>query len=68
MEPPVLAYPQFDQPYVLLTDAFKDDLGAIRYQQQEGKMRVIAYASRTLSPAEKNYRLHSSRLELLALK
>ena len=31
-------------------------------------MRVIAYASRTLNPAEKNYHLHSSKLELLALK
>ena len=66
--PPILAYPQFDQPYVLHTDASKDGLGAILYQRQEGKVRVIAYASRTLNPAEKNYHLHSSKLELLALK
>ena len=65
---PILAYPQFDQPYVLHTDASKDGLGAILYQRQEGKMRVITYASRTLSPDEKNYHLHSSKLELLALK
>ena len=31
-------------------------------------MCVIAYESRTLSPAEKNYHLHSSKSELLALK
>ena len=30
--PPILAYPQFDQPYVLHTDASKDGLGAILYQ------------------------------------
>ena len=66
--PPILAYPQFDQPYVLHTDVSKDGLGAILYQRQEGKMCAIAYASRTLSPAEKNYHLHSSKLELLALK
>ena len=31
-------------------------------------MHVIVYVSRTLSPAEKNYHLHSSKLELLTLK
>ena len=31
-------------------------------------MKVISYASRTLSQAEKNYHLHSSKLEFLALK
>ena len=66
--PPILAYPQFDQPYVLHTDASKDGLGAILHKRQEGKVRVITYASRMLSPAEKNYHLHSSKLELLALK
>ena len=30
--------------------------------------RVISYASRTLSDAEKNYHLHSGELEFLALK
>ena len=36
------------------------------YQRQEGKMCLIAYVSRTLNPADKNYHLH--KLELLALK
>ena len=49
---------------MLHADASKDGLGAILYQGQEGKM----HASRTLSPAEKNYYLHSSKLELSALK
>ena len=31
-------------------------------------MRVIAYASRALSPAEKKYHLHAGKLEFLALK
>lgn len=31
-------------------------------------MRVIGYGSRTLTSAEKNYHLHSGKLEFLALK
>lgn len=31
-------------------------------------MVVIGYGSRTLTPAEKNYHLHSGKLEFLALK
>lgn len=31
-------------------------------------MRVIGYGSRTLTPAEQNYHLHSGKLEFLALK
>lgn len=63
---PVMAYPDFEKPYTLHTDASGDGLGAVLYQQQEGKTRVIAYASRTLTGAEKNY--HSTKLEFLALK
>ena len=41
-------------------------LGAVLYQLQGDKKRVIAYASRGLSKSEKNYSAH--RLEFLALK
>ena len=37
-------------------------------QKQDNKLKVISYASRTLTPAEKNYHLHSGKLEFLALK
>lgn len=66
--PPVLAYPDFNSPFTLHTDASQKGLGAVLYQWQNGKLRVIAYGSRTLSPAEKNYNLHSGKLEFLALK
>lgn len=66
--PPVLAYPNFELPFVLHTDASEQGLGAVLYQRQEGKLRVIAYGSRTLTPAERNYHLHSGKLEFLALK
>uniref|UniRef100_A0A3B3SU43 Gypsy retrotransposon integrase-like protein 1 n=1 Tax=Paramormyrops kingsleyae TaxID=1676925 RepID=A0A3B3SU43_9TELE len=66
--PPVLAYPNFDLPFVLHTDASNEGLGAVLYQQQGNKLRVIGYGSRTLTTAEKNYHLHSGKLEFLALK
>ena len=64
--PPILAYPDYNQEMFIHTDASQQGLGCILYQIQEGKRRVIAYGSRTLLPAEKNY--HSTKLEFLALK
>ena len=68
--PQVMAYPDFHSPFILNTDASGVGLGAVLYQKQgEEKLnRVISYASRTLSPAENNYHLHSGKLEFLALK
>ena len=64
---PVLAYADYTKPFVLHTDASTTGLGAILYQKQEdGKERVIAYASRTLNKSERNYDVH--KLEFLALK
>ena len=31
-------------------------------------LRVVGYGTRTLTPAERNYHLHSGKLEFLALK
>ena len=66
--PPVMAYPDYSQPFVLHTDASQSGLGAVLYQRQSGKMRVIGFASRTLTPAEQKYHFHSGKLEFLALK
>ena len=66
--PPVMAYPNFEEPFLLHTDASETGLGAVLYQQQNGVLQVIAYGSRTLSPSERNYHLHSGKLEFLALK
>ncbi|XP_055017481.1 LOW QUALITY PROTEIN: uncharacterized protein LOC129411251 [Boleophthalmus pectinirostris] len=63
---PVLAFANPKLPYVLHTDACCEGLGAALYQEQDGKLRVIAYASRGLSKSEKNYPTH--KLEFLALK
>lgn len=55
VEPPILAFPDFTKPFTLHTDASNQGLGAVLYKEQAGKMRVIAYASRTLTESEKNY-------------
>ena len=47
---PVLDYANYKKPFRLHTDASDLGLGVVLYQQDEnGKNRVIAYASRTLS-------------------
>ena len=64
---PILAYADYSKSFILHTDASRDGLGAILYQkQQDNSQRVIAYASRGLSPSERNYPAH--KLEFLALK
>ena len=63
---PILAYPDCQLPFTLHTESSTDGLGVVLYQKQDGKLRVIAYASRSVSKAESNYPAH--KLEFLALK
>ena len=56
VNPPVLAYPNFERSFVLHTDASKDGLGAVLEQEQDdGRLHPVAYASRSLNKHEKNY-------------
>lgn len=69
LEAPILAFADFRLPFRLYTDASKVGLGAVLSQVQDGKECVIAYASRSLAPAERDDANYSSfKLELLALK
>ena len=66
MTPPILAYPDYDQPFILDTDTSRLGLGCSLFQMQNGKLIVLGFGSRTLVGAGKKY--HSSKLEFLALK
>ena len=63
---PILAFPDYKLPFILHTDSSTEGLGAVPYQKHEGKLRVIAYASRSVTKTESNYPTH--KLEFLALK
>jgi hypothetical protein len=56
---PILASPQDLGEYILDTDASSSGLGAVLQQRQNGEIRVISYASRTLSRAEQH---HTTRI------
>ena len=65
-EAPLLAFPDFHQSFLLETDASGLRLGAVLSQKQEdGTIRPLAFASRTLQTHEQNYGV--TELEALAV-
>lgn len=66
---PVLAYADFSLPFILEVDASHSGLGAVLSQEQGGRVRPVAFASRGLKPTERNMSNYSSmKLEFVALK
>ena len=69
LQAPILAYADYTLPFIVYTDASNCGLGAVLAQEQDGLERVIAYASRSLHPPERNDANYSSfKLEFLAMK
>lgn len=52
---PVLTCPDYNQPFEVHTDASNYGIGAMLTQTRDGKEHPIAYMSKSLSAAEKNY-------------
>ena len=65
LEAPILAYPDPEENFILDTDASGYGVGAVLSQIQDGKERVIAFGSRTLTKEERRY--CTTRRELLAV-
>ncbi|GMG18210.1 unnamed protein product [Phytophthora fragariaefolia] len=64
---PILALPDPDRPFSVVCDASDFAIGCTLLQADaEGRERVIAFESRQLKAAEKNYPVHDK--ELLAMK
>ena len=65
ISPPVLSFPSKLGKFILYTDASEFAIGGVLCQLQDGHERVIAYASRKLSDAEKRYGI--TKKEMLAV-
>ena len=64
---PVLAFADFEKPFLLETDTSSCSLGVVLSQKQDdNKYHLVTYASWELKGGETKY--HSSKLEFLALK
>ena len=67
MTAPILAFADFEKPFMLETNASKEGLGAVLSQKQgDGCYHPIVFANCALHVGEKNY--HSSKLKFLPLK
>src|SRR5271170_7781618 len=63
---PILAIPTYDKKFTVECDASDFATGAVLSQTQEdGTMHPIAYISKSMTPAERNYDVHDK--ELLAI-
>ena len=67
LQAPILAFQDFDKPFLLETDASRRGLGAVLSQKQaDGQYHPIAYASHVMNETEQRY--HSNKQEFLTLK
>jgi hypothetical protein len=62
----IMGFPKDEGGFYLDTDACNTAIGAVLSQFQDGQLRVIAYGSRTLNKAERNYCITDK--ELLAVR
>lgn len=68
MHPPVLAYSDFNLPFILTTDGNQQCLGVVLSQNYGGVKHIIAFATSVVHGSEKNDKIYSAfKLELCVL-
>ena len=65
MSQPVLLLPRREGKFRVEMDASGHAIGGVLSQEQDGKWKPIAFLSRTMQPAERNYEIYNK--ELLAI-
>ena len=62
MSQPVLSLPKREGKFRVETDTSGHAIEEVLFQEQEGKWKPIAFLSRTMQPAEKNYEIYDKKL------
>jgi hypothetical protein len=62
---PILAFPNYNLPFVIQTDASQNTIGRVLLQKTENLFKPIVFASRKLSDTERRY--SATERELLAI-
>ena len=59
---PVLSLPKREGKFRVETDVLGHTIGGVLSQEQDGKWKPIAFLSRTMQPAERNYEIYNKEL------
>ena len=65
LKPPVLSMPDRKGRFILYLTTSKIATGSALYQHQDGKPRLIAYASKRMPEAAKNYSITELEIPLI---